>query len=575
MLDWIRGGRETVRRTGLLLREPLPPDLDGRSPAGAAVTAAQAGVMVAVGSTLADADRRAAREMTAEQRALAAAAGDNVAAWQVLRNAADGSPASRHAAAVDPPQSDRPPDRAGAEPAAGVDNPMHHAARRTRSADHDRPPRRRSGLPDWWRSWRRNRPVPDPVVRRDFDPHQHLISAGKLAVMEVIFLVVEVAFWFGVFTGSIDRSSDTPSDWIPPALLAVFLPLAGIASARIAGQLGHRLVAGYPGVGPREWIGTTVALVAIVAAGWATYGLVYLRFAGAPVGETELPPLFMALIFVIVLMADTVARTFMRSELHDQRSARVAELNKLARQAIAANTVHEQAWLRLRARIQDHLDRCERIAATGAGLITDSLVARSTGVPVWVPVGPDRAAHRLGAGTEPTGANAAGPGDVTGDGRAWLGVPNPDQLHLFGVPLVHVPLRELTDAIDTLDYWRPRTEAAMTAELAQLRQRWFGSPQRYGTPSVAPSGLLVTMAGGGRPGPGGDGSDDHDRESTQSAGDATAHDGRQPPSGPAPRTRSTAPGWTQGSRWPVPRQLHNDHDGQIGAAPAAGPEGDT
>lgn len=513
--DWLRGGSETVRRTGLLLREPLPPELDGRRPDGGAVTAAQAGVVVAVGSTLARSDRRYAAKLVKAQHALVAAAQRNRTAWQRLQSAADGSPASRHAATVGLERPERPPGALPDPPAERYDSPA--------SPEHHRPAGDQpSRLANWWRHRSADRAATATSLRRDFDPHQHLIGPRKLVLMEAIFVVVEVAFWYGVLTGSIDRNTATVLDWIPPVLLAVFLPLAGIAAARITGQLGHRLVAGYPGVGPREWIGTVVALLTLFAAGWATYGLVHIRFAEARLGEVTLPAAFMAVIFVIVLVADAVARTFMRSELHEQRTARVAELDRLAGNAIVANAAHEQAWVRLRAMTQKQLDRCEQVVGIGAGLLADSLARRSDRVPVWVAVGQARDAHRPDP-AEPDLAAAP-------DGLTSLAVPDPRQLELFGVPLAPVPLRVVSDAINSLDYWRPLTEIAIATELADLRRRWFGPAPTSGTePGSATSGLLAEMSLGGR--------------------------------------RPPAP--------PVPKQINNHRDRPAEPAPAAGPDGDT
>jgi hypothetical protein len=527
--DWLRTpgfGPESALRRGIQ-REVVPfapSDPSARDETHPAVTASQAGVLIAVDSTLAHEDRRSAARLRTACERLVAAASANLLAREEFRNAAAGSPWSRHSAIERPPVA-RAEDPGSAEPDPRPARGWTLRRRRVQPADHD------------------------PVVWRDFDRHQPLISGRKLAVMELVFVVVEVFFWYRVFTEDVDRSAaDAWLGLIGAGLLAVLLPLAGVAAARILGQLGNRLVGRYPGVGAREWLGTAVAGVVISLIGWATYELVYLRFADPPLGVTPLPAQPMAFVFVVVLAADVVARTFLRSELHDQRVARNAVLDRWTRRVVEANEAHERAWSRLREQAQAQLARYERIVAVGAALIAGGLAPRLPDEPTRVAVKDPRDAHR--------------PAPVGSPGEAVpLKAPNPDQLRMFGVALALGPVRLVADAINALEHWPPMDQPGISGELAELRQRWYGMVGQFGDEAgprdgdagrPRPIGVTTRPAGVQLPDP-------LDRMAVDEPGPAGGHDipaprvnGHEPAADrPAAGSGRGLDGWRSASRSPA------------------------
>ncbi|SHN44439.1 hypothetical protein [Cryptosporangium aurantiacum] len=213
------------------------------------------------------------------------------------------------------------------------------------------------------------------VFHEDFDPHRPLITSRVLTVVEIIFIVVEVFFWYSIFDDIVEPG--TP--WYDPskvgaALLAVFIPVVGVATARVVGPLGHRWLAGYPGVGRKDRIGAVFAAIAFVLALVAVGWLINFRFdeETAPIGSLPPPALPMAAVFVAVLLADAAARVFLVSEIREQTQERSRVFDRLVVAKTKADLAHHRAWEDLRAEVQTHLDAIERVVAVGARMIADA-----------------------------------------------------------------------------------------------------------------------------------------------------------------------------------------------------------
>lgn len=293
--------------------------------------------------------------------------------------------------------------------------------------------------------------------QEDFDPHRPLVTERVLGLVEVLFVIVEVVFWYQVFNDSVEPDAGLfDAERMSAILLAVLIPVVGIWVARTVGKLAHRWVARYPGVQRTSMLGMlcsgVAGVLAIVAIAW----LVYVRFSpdAQVFASTSVPAEPMAVVFVLVLLIDAIARTFLTSEIRVQTNERARHLDRLTRALIDANTAHEHAWLDLRSAVQMALDRCERIGGVSGLLILDErAVGARGGYPLTAHT--DRTAHKP----------PAEPG---------LAVPDPAQQRLFGVPVALVPLRTISDAINSLDTWRPMTAVAVDEAITKLRMELHG-----------------------------------------------------------------------------------------------------
>ncbi len=390
---------------------------------GDGVTNAEKSVLIQVSQTLAGYDHRRANRLRRFQKKLITAAEKNLLSWDGLLGAQEDPRWTGH---------------------WGSDSPE-------RSVPPDTPAERKRG-PAFLRA--------TPTgFREDYDPHRALISHRALSIAEAVFLVVEVVFWYGVFSRSQEPGFNAGQ--ISAALLAVFLPTAGILAARVVGALGHRWVSNYPGTGRRERIGTVFAGLIAAGAVTSTIWLVYARFSAEneQVGSVPVPAGPMSVIFGLMLLGDIAARLFLTSEIRTQTVERRAELRKVRKRAVQANAEHVRAWINLRSEVQVQLDRCERVVAIGATMINDERAAAELRPDRQKDFTGDRLAHRSLADFE-----TWSPGD-------HMAVPNSQQLAMFGRSLTLGPLRTVDDAIDTLDNWRPRGHPSVGSDLHQIREQ--------------------------------------------------------------------------------------------------------
>ncbi|KUL41361.1 hypothetical protein [Actinoplanes awajinensis] len=390
---------------------------------GDGITNAEKSVLIQVSQTLAGYDHRRANRLRRFQHRLVTAAQNNLLAWDGLLGSQEDPRWTGH-------WGSESADRAVPPPETPVETKR---------------------VPPFLRA--------TPTgFREDYDPHRPLISHRALTIAEAVFLVVEVAFWYGVFSKSQEPGFNAGQ--VSAALLAIFLPTAGILSARVVGALGHRWVSAYPGTGRRERIGTIFAGLVAAGAVSATIWLVYARFSAEndQVGAVPVPAGPMALIFGLMLLGDIGARLFLTSEIRTQTVERRSELRKVRKGAIKANAEHVRAWIDLRSEVQVQLDRCERVVAIGATMINDERAAAEHRPDRRV-LDTDRLAHQRSGGLE-----SYGPGD-------HMAVPSSQQLAMFGGALTLGPLRTVDDAIDTLDNWRPRGHPSVGADLHHIREQ--------------------------------------------------------------------------------------------------------
>ncbi len=438
-------------------RAPVPPGREPPGPddAGAPLTNAEASVLISIDNTLARRDRRTGRSLTKLQKSVVAAAHDSRDAATRLE-AAQANPRWRNGGLVtETAEATDAGDVLDGEPWSTPGQP------------------RDTRLSPWGRRARRGRGggQDGPAFREMFDPYQPLITERALLIIEVVFVLVEFAFWYGVFSGNLDRGTPLLDPGrISDILLAIMVPLSGIVAARVIGGLAHRAICRHPGVGRKEYIGATVATVVAALAVLAIFSLVHARFDGSSqLGATQLPALAMTLIFVVVLLGDMVARVFLVSEIRAQTDRWLRYLDKLKIAATRANRRHCDAWLDLRNAVQMQLDQCERIVAAGARLISDHRSRRASPAP-QLPVA---------SGTLPRSAHHEAVGRAAHDGP--MAVPSVASLELYDVSLVLGPIRVAADAIDTLLRWPPRSQGELTEYLGDVLARLYRLQKTAGT----------------------------------------------------------------------------------------------
>ncbi|NJP33757.1 hypothetical protein [Micromonospora thermarum] len=308
----------------------------------------------------------------------------------------------------------------------------------------------------------------DAGFQEDFDPHRPLVAEWLLSLVEVLFVVVEVVFWYQVFNDDVEPDAGLfDAERMSAILLAVLIPVVGVWVARTIGKLAHRWVARYPGVQRTARLGTlfsgVTGVLALVAIAW----LVFVRFSPDEqvFAGTSVPAVPMAVVFVLVLLIDTVARTFLTSEIRVQSNARARHFDRLAKRLIAQNAAHDRAWLGLRSAIQVELDRCERFGVVGGLLVLDE---RAVG---------GRGGHPLTGVTERDAhTTSAEPG---------LALPDPTQQRLFGAPVALAPLRTIYDAVNSLDTFRPLTKDEVNRAITRLRLELHGTSTTTAVPPAA------------------------------------------------------------------------------------------
>jgi hypothetical protein len=385
---------------------------------------AETSVVVSIGDSLAARDRRHARTLLRKQKALASAAHARFDAMRRL-STARAHPRWRNEATTEATAEDR----AALPPASS-----HGTG----------------------------------TFREMFDPHRPLIAERTLLVIEAVFVVVELAFWYGVLSGNVQAHAATfDLTRISDILLAVLIPLSGIVAARIIGGLTHRVMRRYPGTGRGELIGAGVSAAVAGLAIFAIFKLVDARFAAAGTGLSALvfqpPALAMTLVFIVVLVGDMIARIFLVSEIRAQTEKWHRQVDRLAKRATRANRKHVKAWLELRNAVQRYLDTCERVVSAGARIISDERSRAGTAAAPSLPA----ATAQIRRAHEPGGEHTtAGP----------MAVPSVAQLQLFGVTLAPGPLRVAQDAVDTLRRWPPFHHEDLASQVGGMAERLHRLP---------------------------------------------------------------------------------------------------
>ena len=215
-----------------------------------------------------------------------------------------------------------------------------------------------------------------------------LIARGLLSTAEVLFVVIEFAFWYHEFTLDVD-STDTAGH-VSAGLIALAIPLVGILTARITGGLCHRWWRGHEKPGLPTYIAAAAALIlmlfTVIAIGW----LVLWRF-NSPTDtalsiDHPMPAKPLAAIFIALIVGDALARTFLASEVHSQKdSLRRTVTNaerrhrRAARRVQRADDRHQAAWLRLQHRTSIVIDHAARLHEVGSVLVLDHRTGATQG----------------------------------------------------------------------------------------------------------------------------------------------------------------------------------------------------
>ncbi|WP_157170760.1 hypothetical protein [Nocardia araoensis] len=300
-----------------------------------------------------------------------------------------------------------------------------------------------------WQAARVGRAVRD---HETFD-HDHALSSPKmLLIIEIVLLVVEFFFWYATFTETIDPAAGLlyPGR-INAALLALFVPLAGIGAARLAGGLSHRWFHDYAGVSRRRHSGAVIAVILFAVLVFAVVWLVLVRFgeSSTALGSTSLPAPAMAVLFGAVLVVDMASRTFLVSEIRHQYQRRSVEFRKLEKKLIKANAAHAKAWVAVRSEIESGYQRAVRIETVGSKLLSDSEALH----------GNPRRVH-----TEPPESIALETVEFDDD-RSAMSIPSTQLLRLIRPELGLAPSRALEGARDLLIRYRPWDPDQLTAKV--------------------------------------------------------------------------------------------------------------
>ncbi|MEU2030952.1 hypothetical protein [Nocardia amamiensis] len=288
-----------------------------------------------------------------------------------------------------------------------------------------------------------------------FDHDHPLASPRVLAVIEIVVLVVEFFFWYATFAEGIDRSVA----WYAPErinayLLALFVPMAGIAAARLAGGLAHRWFHDYSGVSTRRHWEAVVAVILFAVVVVAVVRLVWVRFgeSGTALGGTSLPAGAMAALFGAVLVIDMASRTFLVSEIRQQYQRRAKRFRKLEKKHIKANDAQAKAWAALRNQIEVGYDQAWRIETVGSKLLSD-------GEALW---GNPRRVH-----AEPPEPRALETMS-SDDDRSAMSLPTTQSLYLLHPERGVAPSRVLEGAVDYLKRYRPWDPDQLTAKIQEV-----------------------------------------------------------------------------------------------------------
>jgi hypothetical protein len=436
---------------------PRPPGASTSVPIARLPKNAETSVVVSIGDSLAARDARHARTLLRKQKALTNAAHARFDAVRRL-NTARAHPRWAN--------EDTAEDRAAlALPSSNGTSPEGTSPEGT-SPEGTSPDGTSPDDTSTATRWRRARPAAGTGTFREmFDPHRPLIAERTLVIIEAVFVVVEFAFWYGVFSGNVEaHASAFDLTRISDILLAVMIPLSGIVAARVVGGLTHRAMRSYPGIGRSEYIGAAVSAAVAGLAIAAIFGLVHARFAAAAgtaltVAVFQPPALAMTLVFVVVLAGDMIARIFLVSEIRAQTEKWHRQLDRLMKRATRANRNHVKSWLDLRNAVQRYLDTCERVVSAGARIISDERSRNGTTAPsLPAATALVREAHVRDGEHATTGPMA---------------VPSLAQLQLFGVNLAPGPLRVAADAVDTLREWPPFHQEDLATHVGGMAERLY------------------------------------------------------------------------------------------------------
>ncbi|MEU6156168.1 hypothetical protein ABZ816_39980 [Actinosynnema sp. NPDC047251] len=307
-----------------------------------------------------------------------------------------------------------------------------------------------------------------------FDANQPGIDPRKLLYAELLFVVVEVFFWYGLFSyGYGSKYGPLSPERVGAVLLGLVIPVVGVVVARVVGFTGHRWLMNYEGISRRRHLGAVLGVVVLVLVCLAIFQLVLFRFGAAGVLGPKVPAWAMALLFVLFLVADTAMRLLLVSEVRAQYDRQAGDFDRLRRAVIKANTEHTTAWTALRSLVQQHRDEATRVEVVGAHLVFEGRAR-------WDD--PERTVR-------PRQTRRPHQDNRNGGRRSAMALPADEPLHLLGedLPLGTMPV--LADAIDVLRHWPPLDQDQLSA---RLRDMWLrvqgrerpqaGAPRHNGHP---------------------------------------------------------------------------------------------
>lgn len=256
--------------------------------------------------------------------------------------------------------------------------------------------------------------------------------------------LAEVSFWYLVWVADLEKDASFVLR-LGAVVLALFVPLAGILAAALAGAKIPRLVQPVPGesrVVSGLKGGLAVAVLGVAA--WLTYWLVSWRFEDhSPVGANEMPSGLLAGVFVLALVVIALMEAFADHE-RGEDSARerafrraVRRQDRLEQGELEAETRWSAAAQLLATRIDRALDEADRLVSTASVVVLASRSARED-APISTPV-------------------SRTPGQPL---ARWA----------VGLGLQDLEVRAIARAVDALAAHAPETES-MTAVVAEMRQR--------------------------------------------------------------------------------------------------------
>ncbi len=296
------------------------------------------------------------------------------------------------------------------------------------------------------------------ILAEPIDHAAPLISHRVLTIGEAVLLLLEIGFWYAVFSADIDRRvSWLSAERLSAVGLALFIPVLSIFAARLAGPAWQRALRySAPDKQQRrnQLAAAGVSTLVLTSTGVMTGGLVHWRYSSSNTSNTfaSLPPAaWMTGVFVLVVVLDALLRAFSDSEqyrVNEHRDTAVAADQREEKHVSDAVVQNKLAWADkydvLQHLVNEGLDEIERIVLTGEQILLINRGRRADASATTVPSAGALAVSATTTATTATTLDSPQVGDAT---MLW---------HL-DVSLLHTRLRVHATALRVLARYEPPT----------------------------------------------------------------------------------------------------------------------